>query len=79
MSVLSPKAESLLSDLANQPGVTQQHMDGLRDAITSSPALVDLFNDTLANSSGSKPELTSLGLLPQVAILVRGTTPAPAR
>ena len=63
MSVLSPKAESLLSDLANQPGVTQQHMDGLRDAITSSPALVDLFNDTLANSSGSKPELTTLGLL----------------
>ena len=48
MSTLSPKAESLLSDLANQPGVTQQHMDGLRDAITGSPALVDLFNDTLA-------------------------------
>ena len=64
MSVLSPKAESLLTTLASRPGVTQQHMDGLRDAITSSPALVDLFNDTLANSSGSKPELTSLGLLP---------------
>ncbi|MBB1117727.1 hypothetical protein H4O09_11765 [Stenotrophomonas sp. W1S232] len=48
MSVLSPKAESLLSDLANQPGVTQQHMAGLRDAITRSPALVDLCNDTLA-------------------------------
>ena len=63
MSVLSPKAESLLTALASQPGVTQQHMDGLRDAITSSPALVDLFNDTLANSSGSKPELTTLGLL----------------
>ena len=44
MSTLSPKAESLLSALASQPGVTQQHMDGLRDAITSSPALVDLFN-----------------------------------
>ena len=48
MSVLSPKAESLLTTLANQPGVTQQHMDGLRDAITRSPALVDLCNDTLA-------------------------------
>ena len=48
MSVLSPKAESLLTALASQPGVTQQHMDGLRDAIISSPALVDLFNDTLA-------------------------------
>lgn len=63
MSVLSPKAESLLSALANQPGVTPQHMAGLRDAITSSPALVELFNDTLASSSGSKPELTALGLL----------------
>ena len=48
MSVLSPKAESLLTALASQPGVTQQHMDGLRDAITSSPALVDLFNAPLA-------------------------------
>ena len=48
MSVLSPKAESLLTTLASQPGVTpQQHMDGLRDAITSSLALVDLCNDTL--------------------------------
>ena len=47
MSVLSPKAESLLNTLAIQPGVTQQHMDGLRDAIISSPALVDLFNHTL--------------------------------
>ena len=64
MSTLSPKAERLLTNLASQPGVTPQHMDGLRDAITSSPALIDLFNDTLANSSGSKPELTSLGLLP---------------
>lgn len=63
MSVLSPKAESLLNTLAIQPGVTQQHMAGLRDAITSSPALVELFNDTLANSSGSEPELTALGLL----------------
>ena len=44
MSTLSPKAESLLTNLASQPGVTQQHLDGLRDAITSSPALVDLFN-----------------------------------
>jgi hypothetical protein len=44
MSVLSPKAESLLNTLASQPGVTPQHMAGLRDAITSSPALVDLFN-----------------------------------
>ena len=26
MSVLSPKAESLLNTLAIQPGVTQQHM-----------------------------------------------------
>ena len=65
MSVLSPKAESLLNTLASQPGVTQQHMAGLRDAITSSPALVELFNDTLANSSGSEPELTALGLLSQ--------------
>ena len=48
MSTLSPKAESLLTSLANQPGVTPQHMAGLRDAIISSPALVDLFNDTLA-------------------------------
>ena len=48
MSTLSPKAESLLSALASQPGVTQQHMAGLRDAITRSPALVELFNDTLA-------------------------------
>ena len=63
MSVLSPKAESLLNTLAIQPGVTKQHMAGLRDAITSSPALVELFNDTLANSSGSEPELTALGLL----------------
>lgn len=63
MSTLSPKAESLLSDLANQPGVTQQHMAGLRDAITSSPALVELFNDTLANSSGRKPELSALGVM----------------
>ena len=63
MSVFSPKAESLLTTLASQPGVTQQHMDGLRDAITSSPALIDLFNDTLANSSGSKQALNSLGLL----------------
>lgn len=54
MNKLSPKAESLLTALASQPGVTQQHMDGLRDAIISSPALVDLFNDTLANSSGRK-------------------------
>ena len=63
MSTLSLKAESLLSDLANQPGVTQQHMAGLRDAITSSPALVEFFNDTLANSSGNEPELKALGLL----------------
>ena len=48
MSVLSPKAESLLTALASQPGVTQQHMDGLRDAITRSPALVDLSNAPLA-------------------------------
>ena len=63
MNKLSPKAESLLTALASQPGVTHQHMDGLRDAIISSPALVDLFNDTLANSSGSEPELTALGVM----------------
>lgn len=63
MNTLSPKAEIMLSDLASQPGVTQQHMAGLRDAITRSPALVELFNDTLANSSGSKPELTALGVM----------------
>ena len=48
MSTLSPKAESLLTSLANQPGVTPQHMAGLRDAITRSPALVDLSNAPLA-------------------------------
>ena len=48
MSVLSPKDESLLTTLASQPGVTQQHMDGLRDAITRSPMLVDLSHDSLA-------------------------------
>ncbi|WP_161808807.1 hypothetical protein [Stenotrophomonas ginsengisoli] len=48
MSVLNPKAESLLTTLASQPGVTQQHMAGLRDAITSSPALVERFNDSLS-------------------------------
>ena len=63
MSTLSPKAESLLTNLASQPGVTPQHMAGLRDAITRSPALVELFNDTLANSSGRNPELAALGLL----------------
>ena len=48
MSILSPKAESLLNNLASQPGVIPQHMAGLRNAITRSPALVDLFNQTPA-------------------------------
>ena len=48
MRTLSPKAENLLNTLASQPGVTPQHMAGLRDAINSSPALVDLFNQTPA-------------------------------
>ena len=51
MSVLSPKAESLLTTLASQPGVTQQHMDGLRDAITRSPAWVDLSHDSVASTA----------------------------
>ena len=48
MSILSPKAESLLTNLASQPGVTPQPMAGLRNAITRSPALVELFKDTRA-------------------------------
>lgn len=48
MPTLSPQAQTLITAFGRQPGVTPDQVKNLLDVINGSPALVDQFNDAVA-------------------------------
>lgn len=48
MPTLSPQSQALIAAFAHQPGVTPDQVKNLQDIIDGSPALVDQFNDAVA-------------------------------